>query len=692
VTRGRRALAWTMFAAALCLVTAALTLFALSSDSPSNTYGFRGGIPLVTVAVATTGAVIALRRPEHPIGWIFLAVGLLSGVQSAAQEYAVYAVHERGGEIPGGVVADWIDSWIWVPITGTIAIPVFLLFPDGRLPSPRWRPVLVAGIAGIVVWTVTFAVYPEETAALGTVNPFAAESLEPVLNVLLGVGGLLFMGSMLSAAISLVLRYRRASEEARHQLKWFAASAAFVGLAFTLNGFSSTSRVVSTLVVISFATVPMATAVAVLKYRLYEIDVVINKAVVYGALAAFITGVYIAIVVGFGSLLGGGGDEPDVGLSIAATALLAVAFQPVRLRVQRLANRLVYGERATPYEVLADFSHRMAGALSVEAVLPRMARAAAEGVGGAGGRIRLYLPGGSERTVVWPPDADPGPPTRVIPVAHRGERVGEIGVTKPPGEPLTPAEERLLTDLAAQAGLALHNVRLAVELEARLDEISRAARELRASRQRLVSAQDAERRRLEREIHDGAERQLAAMQVRIGKAEELLGREPAVAADLLETVAADAGTALEGLRDLARGVFPPLLADRGLVAALGAQVRKAAFPARVEAGPDVAEARFDPRAEAAVYFCCLEAMTNAARHASGSPVTVQLAAGDGWVSFRVSDEGPGFDAVGGPGWSGLQRMRDRVEALRGTLDVRSAPGQGTTVEGRVPAEALQSIA
>ena len=182
------------------------------------------------------------------------------------------------------------------------------------------------------------------------------------------------------------------------------------------------------------------------------------------------------------------------------------------------------------------------------------------------------------------------------------------------------------------------------------------------------------------------------MQGRIGEGEQLLGEEPAVAADLLESVAADAGRALDGLRDLARGVFPPLLADRGLVAALEAQVRKAAFPARVVAGPDVSAVRFDPRAEAAVYFCCLEALTNAARHAHGSRVTVELAAHGGWVSFAVRDEGLGFDAVGGPEWSGLQRMRDRVEALGGTLEVRSALGEGTTVEGRVPAEAQADAA
>jgi signal transduction histidine kinase len=418
----------------------------------------------------------------------------------------------------------------------------------------------------------------------------------------------------------------------------------------------------------------------------HHIDIVINKAVVVGALAVFITAVYVAIVVGIGSLVGAR-DEPNVGLSIVATVALAVAFQPVRTRVQRFANRLVYGERATPYEVMAGFAHRLAGTLSVEDVLPDMARTAAEGVGATRSRVRLFLPDGSERSVTWPAEP-PGEGTelhfdRVLRVSHGGTAVGEIAVSKR-GEQLTPSEERLLADLASQAGLALHNVQLATELGSRLHDISRTAEELAASRQRIVAAQDAERRRLERDIRASAEEQLEALVDKLDRVEGLMPERPTEAGALLEELGTDAGRALDALRDLARGIYPPLLADQGPAAALRAHVRKARVPAELAVDPSVDGRRFDPKVEAALYFCCLEALDNSARHAPGSAVRVTLDLDDEWVRFTVADSGTGFDPQTVAQSSGLERMLDRAEALGGSLDVRSHPGTGTVVTGRLP--------
>lgn len=301
-------------------------------------------------------------------------------------------------------------------------------------------------------------------------------------------------------------------------------------------------------------------------------------------------------------------------------------------------------------------------------------------------RVLLFLPGGRERWVTWPEGAAEGPFDRAVPVVHRGEAVGEIAVAKGAGEALTTVEEKLLADLASQAGLALRNAQLTQELHARLEEISATAEELRASRQRIVAAQDAERRRLERNIHDGAQQHLVALAVKLRLAQGLAERDPGRARDVLAELQSETTEALEALRDLARGIYPPLLADRGLPAAVEAHLRRSPQPVHLEVDPTVASARFDARVEAAAYFCCLEALQNAAKHAQGAPVTVCLTAEDGWLRFSVADVGPGFDPEAGPKGSGLQSMMDRVEALGGTLEIRSAPGRGTTVTGRIPAQ------
>jgi signal transduction histidine kinase len=262
--------------------------------------------------------------------------------------------------------------------------------------------------------------------------------------------------------------------------------------------------------------------------------------------------------------------------------------------------------------------------------------------------------------------------------------VGQIAVTKLRGEPLTPAEDELLADLASQAGLAMRNVRLTVELQARLGQISAQAEELRRSRQRIVTARDAEQRRLERQIHDGAEKRLRAIETDLGRAARMLADDPQDAVSILEGVATEANETLAELRDLARGIFPPLLADRGLIPALEAQVRKLGSAARLRFDPSVTTSRFPAEAEAAAYFCCVEALVNAAKHAGAAPVSLTVSQGGGWLEFVVEDAGPGFDPGGPSQGAGLQKMRDRLEALGGSLEVRSAPGQGARIVGRVP--------
>jgi signal transduction histidine kinase len=489
-----------------------------------------------------------------------------------------------------------------------------------------------------------------------------------------------------------LLRMRRAHGDERQQLKWIAyavlvtvvAVVAFVFLAGTVLP----SWTFDVPIILGFGVAfPIAIGVAVFKYRLYEIDVVISRTIVYSTLAAFITAVYVGIAVGIGTLVGSGG-KPNLGLSILATAIVAVGFQPVRERVQKIANRLVYGKRATPYEVLAQFSERVAESYAADEVMPRMARVLAEGTGAQ--RTDVWLRSGAtwRDAAVWPVDAPRSEvlPTRddalpavtgnlvMVEVRHQGDLLGALSVTKRTGESLTPVEENLLAHLAGQAGLVLKNVGLASDLRARLVE-------LRASRQRLVTAQDEERRRLERNLHDGAQQHLVALKVKLGLAEMLMARDPQKAMATLEQLKGDADEALETLRDLARGIYPPLLAEKGLVAALESQARKATVP--VSVGAD-GVGRYSQDVEAAVYFSVLEALQNVQKYAQASAVTVTLRQAGGQLQFCVGDDGRGFDTATVVRGSGLVNMSDRVDSLGGAIAIDSTLGSGTRLKGSIP--------
>ena len=644
-------------------------------------------------SIAVVGAFVASHRPDNPLGWIYLglAVTMILGA-GVSQDYARYASFTNPGSLPGARFAEWLSNWAWVPPFGVLVTFAFLLFPDGHLPSRRWRPVAVVAVVAIVAMAVSFALEGEDyTDALGrsVPNPYSSPGVASFFDVGREVAALFVILCAALSVASLFVRYRHGGRDERQQLKWliFAAAAlvAFMALPVEHGNGSWTDSIMGVLL----AFVPIACGIAILKHRLYDIDVVLNRAVVFGALGAFITAVYVGIVVGLGALLGQG-DRANAGLQIAATAVVALAFQPVRRRVQRIANRLVYGRRATPYEVMADFSHRMAGTLVVGEALPQMAEAAARGVGAEAGRVRLFLPGGGERVVTWPEDAPASVPTGAIEVRHLGEPIGEIAVTKAPGDALRPAEEALLQDLAAQAGLALHNVRLTDELEARLEELAVQADQLKTSRQRLVTARDAQRRGLERDIREGPRRQLTAIADGVAEARDLAVRDPDAAMGELDRLGERANDTLEGLRDLARGIFPPLLADKGVVAALDAHIRKVGAQATIEAYPGLAGMRFDDQTEACVYFCCLQALQNVLRHAGDTTAVVRLsAAGPRILTFEVVDHGTGFDPAATDRGMGLQIMQDRVDALEGELLVTSAPGAGTTVTGRIPARAME---
>jgi len=643
-------------------------------------------------AFSTVGALVASKRPFNPIGWLLCA----SGLCYSAGNIAVF-LSDAAKSSPYG---PWIGSWVWGLGLGLTATFVLLLFPTGRLPSPRWRPVAWIAGAGIATFVLGSALSPGRISGSTSTltNPFGIGGpVGAVLRLLRG-GFAVILLAALASIVSVVIRFRRAQSLEREQLKWLVFAAGLIVVAIigqipiesALGPSELATNLENGLASLALSFVPIAVGIAILKYRLYDIDVVINKTVVFGALAAFITAVYVGIVVGLGATIGGGTSKPNLGLSILATAVVAVAFQPVRERVQRFANRLVYGKRATPYEVLAGFVQRVAGTYAAEDVLPRMARALAEGTGAMRATVWLKVGGDLRPDAFWPSQETPPlaalpmageelpavpDATLLLPVRYRGQLLGALSLTKRPGETLTANEDKLARDLAGQAGLVLRNVALTEDLLASL-------RDLEVSRSRMVSAEEEERQRLEGRIEDGARRELEATAIALDGIPQLLqGDDREGAVRELGGVSERATRALESLRDVARGVYPPLLADQGLVAALEAQARRATTPTHVDAS---GLRRHDQDVEAAVYFCCLEAMQNALRHAGASSLNVRVHERDDAITFEVSDDGTGFDGDGVRRGLGLTGMADRVSALGGELEVHSQPGGGTSVGGWVP--------
>jgi signal transduction histidine kinase len=708
----RPATAWVLLAITV-LTGIAFGVIFYSPITPPALYQAGGGIsgffvfPFASFSIV--GVLIATRRPANPIGWLCLGASALLGIGSLSALTGSLLFNANNGL--GGYVL--LLSALWnAPGGGELALLLLLLlvFPDGHLPSARWRWLMYA-VAGVASTGLILIVVNATPGVLGIasqqqqgitlpVSILAIPGSAGVVNTLSNAWNV--VGDALGAVVlvSIFLRLRGADADRRHQIKWVAFAA--VLLLLVIVGISAlpfsqqadpgpvVTAIVGTLVTIAGLAVPVAFGVAVFKYRLYDIDVIISRTLVYGALAVFITAVYVGIAVGIGALIGGGG-KPDLGLSILATAIVAIGFQPVRERLQRVANRLVYGTRATPYEVLSEFSGRVAESYAAEDVLPRMARVLQEGTGAQSAVVWLRSEDQMRPAASHPQSVDglgplrmtgnvlPNiPADRAVAVEHQGELLGALSVTKRRGESLTPLEAKLLDDLAHQAGLVIKNVGLTSQLLQRLEE-------LRTSRQRLVQAQDEERRRLERNLHDGAQQHLVALKVKLGLVETLSAKDPAKANAMLEQLKSDTDDALETLRDLARGIYPPLLADKGLGTALAAHARKATVPVTVEAD---GIGRYSPDVEATVYFCVLEALQNVQKYAGASRAIVRLRKEAGMLRFVVEDDGHGFDPSTAKKGAGLTNMADRLDAAGGSLDVASNPGGGTKVRGTLPLQVL----
>src|SRR6202790_2965306 len=595
------ALSAAALAATTGLATAALEIANWASFH--NVADATNDLPSVVIPISfgIVGGLVASHQRRNPTGWLFLFGGAVAGLVGVADGYARLALVTHPGS-PGGIWGLWLDSWlISLVLPGGALALLLLVFPDVHLPSRRCRPVAATAVILALVLPPVSAFAPGPLQTGGTLptpaNPIglpANGALGTVLNVL---GFLWVVGYvvLLVAAAALLVRLRRSRGDERQQLKWIAYAVIVtvcVIIAMTFAPFALSWGVnLATGLGVGVA-IPVAAGIGIFKHRLYDIDIVISRTLVYGALAVFITAVYVGIAVGIGTLVRSG------------------------------------GKRATPYEVLSQFSERVAESYAVDDVLPRMARVLADGTGAQRAVVWLYSGTVLRPAASWPRDAGAIEPVgvmhgviptlpdsdRMVEVRQQNELLGALSVTKRRGESLTPIEDKLLSDLAHQAGLVLKNVGLTAALQARLDD-------LRASRQRLVAAQDDERRRLERNLHDGAQQHLVAIKVKLGLVEMLTTRDPEKAKATIVALKHDADEALATLRDLARGIYPPLLAEKGLAAALQSQAGKATLPVHVDAD---GVGRYLQETEAALYFCTLEALQNVQKYAEASAATVRL--------------------------------------------------------------------
>jgi signal transduction histidine kinase len=640
-------------------------------------FGWYGGFsPLLGIEFGIVGALLLRRHPGHALGSIAIIGGFATSLSVFAGAYAAYSF-THGQLLPATGVAVWLRGWLWYPGLCFLFVLVPALFPDGRLPSPRWRPIVWAVAVGTLaefVWVSLSVVMFGFPLVDG---PWATDAW--LFNLLTTLSGIL-LPALFAAAAALAVRFRTSTGVARQQLKWFLAA---VGLQAALWAGSLAATAVThlppyqnpyfeILIPLALLAMPLSIGVAILRHRLYDIDIVISRSLVYAGLAACITVAYLLVVVGIGLAVGTGG-RPSLPLTVVAMALIAMLIQPARIRLQRFANRLVYGIPADPYEVLAQLS-KTAAAGDVDQALGQIAQALARGMGSRRVRVQLLLPGGQDRTATWPLGAT-GQFGKALAVRHGGETVGEIEAEGSGDEGLTEA-------LTGQAGLALRTLRLSAELTARLAQLEEQAEEVAASRTRIVQAQEAERRRLERDLHDGIQQDLVVLIAKAGLARNQLQRDPASAAATLAELQGSAQHAIADLRSLARGIHPAVLSSRGLVEAIDSMAARMPVGVRVDADPTVREVRYAPEIEGAAYFVVAEGLANVLKHSGATEASVTISASDSCLRVAIVDDGRGFDP-GAVRESGLRGLRDRVEALGGHMEMDSGRS-GTRLDVSLP--------
>ena len=700
-----RMVSWLAFAATVVLVVLQGVLLAAAS-TPLLSYDVLvdQAFPLLGIGAivgAGVGALIVSRYPRNLIGWLFLVSQLGQAFGLAAAAFAAL-VADGVVEAPfAGRVALYANQFLDATFTVAIMSVIFMLVPDGRLLSRRWR----AGV-GLAILAVVFRI-----GAIAGQQPSSFIPGEPVRYTgvslpLLITSFFTLLAAVTLGGVALVLRLRRSTGQQRLQLRWIStAGAALAGIfvVFALDQLVGGPAVwlLTELTLLAYIFLPVAVGVAILRYRLYDIDVILSRAIVLGTLAVFVTVGYIAVVVAIGWVLAAVTTARSTPYwpSLVASALVAAAFQPLRRHVLRLADQLVSGSRAAPYEALAALSRGLADSPSPDALPGRVATAAGRAVGASHTVVSLGSPddGAPVLVATWAEDGRPAPdpPTLRLPVLDRGEQVGSLEVWMAPGRALRPFEHRLLQDVAAQAGVAFRNALLEAELAARVTEGQARSAELADSRRRLVGVEDEARERLAATIRRSLIPHLAAVDIGLADAArdgaagpgDGRGAHATVLLDRLEPLIAETEHALEELRRVCRGVFPALLERRGLVPALISQLDASHPLIRLDVAVS-ADRRLDRAVEAAAYQFCIDVAPTdrpcviALRvHNDRLVVTITWAIVGGRGVDSGSDVAEVTPSTTAVSW---QHAEDRVAALDGRVLVERPDDGSVAVRAEIP--------
>jgi signal transduction histidine kinase len=622
---------------------------------------------LADICVLPLAALMLARLPRNPIGWILCLAALGSAGSVFGQEYATYSHFVR--TLPAGVWLGWAGEWVSAPGL-LLAAVALLIFPTGTLPSRRWRPLLWCGILSVALITLNGILGVGDDLAFQG-NPFFSDATARSLGEPLGLGWLLLLIATVGGAVALVRRNRTATGEVRQQVRLLGGAAAVVAVAVVACSIAAwlaplAFDVGAAVFVLSIGGLAAAMAVAILRYRLYGLDVYVNRALVLTGLTLLLGSAYVAAVLLAGHLLG---QQVELGVALPATALVAVAFHPVRDWLQRRVNRLLHGQRDEPYAAISMLGRRLGEAMAPSDVLPVMADTIAESLRVPYVAVELA---GQE----GPPVAERGQPVAGIalrlPLVHAGERIGTLLIgARAHGEQLGEADRRLLEDFAHRASAAASAVAL--------------SREVQHSRERLVTAREEERRRLRGDLHDGLGPTLAGAVLTIDAARRVLAVDPASADALLDQAAASLESTVADVRRLVYGLRPPALDQLGLVGALRQQARTLdlscpGLSCEISA-PDPLP-MLPAAVEVAAYRIAQEALTNVARHAGAAHARVSFAV-DGVLALEIEDDGRGLgpDAQAGVG---ITSMRERATELGGGLELLAPAAGGTLVRVRIP--------